>query len=161
MDSRLTSREDVTLLVAAQSHRNWVDRIAGHLDHPQDEAPNTLDSVHCRFGRWYQGSGAARYGEFREFQAIAPLHETVHIIATGLVALARDGQLEAARDRLPIFTPDVTSCWHRSRRSFRNWARQVTRRESRFSPIEIESRFPYVIIYLAVRREGAVSSARS
>jgi diguanylate cyclase (GGDEF)-like protein/PAS domain S-box-containing protein len=101
LDSRLSSREDVALVVAAQSHRNWIDRIVEYLDQPEREVPATLDSAHCRFGCWYRGSGAARYGELLEFQAIAPLHETVHVIATGLVALAHDGQCDAARAGLP------------------------------------------------------------
>jgi hypothetical protein len=101
LDSRLSSREDVALVVAAQSHRNWIDSIVEYLDQPEREVPATLDSAHCRFGCWYRGSGAARYGELLEFQAIAPLHETVHVIATGLVALAHDGQCDVARAGLP------------------------------------------------------------
>ena len=98
--------EDLTLLVAAKSHRDWVDRLVGHLEHPAEEPPIAMDSHACRFGRWYGGSGAARYGDFPEFQIIAPKHERAHRIAVQMLALARAGQptapllpeLQAARD---------------------------------------------------------------
>jgi len=101
IDKLITRREDMALQVAKQSHTHWLNRIAEYLDHPGQDLSETLDSLHCRFGRWYRGSGAARYGEFAEFQSIAPLHEFVHIIATGIVALARDGQIDSARENLP------------------------------------------------------------
>ena len=100
LDNRLNTREDVMLMVAAQRHRKWIDQIAEHLDHPNDELETSQDSAHCRFGHWYRSSGTARYGQFSEFQAIDPLHETVHVIAAGILGLARDGQVEAARNRL-------------------------------------------------------------
>jgi diguanylate cyclase (GGDEF)-like protein/PAS domain S-box-containing protein len=101
LDNRLNTREDVMLMVAAQRHRKWIDQIAEHLDHPNDELEISHDSAHCRFGHWYRGSGTARYGQFPEFKAVDPLHETVHVIAAGIEGLARDGQVEAARSLLP------------------------------------------------------------
>ena len=101
LENRYSGNEDITLVVAERGHRNWIEHIVGFINSPADNVPITLDSAHCRFGRWYRGSGAARYGDFIEFQEIAPLHEAVHIIATGLVALARDGQVSAAHEDLP------------------------------------------------------------
>lgn len=102
MEGSLTAGEDMTLLAAAQSHRNWIDKIVGHLQHPEEETTTTsLDTAHCRFGRWYQTSGAASYGALPEFQAIAPLHDRVHAQAAEIIAMARNGQREAAWNRLP------------------------------------------------------------
>ncbi len=101
LDNRLNTREDVMLMVAAQRHRRWIDQIAEHLDHPNAELDTSQDSAHCRFGHWYRSSGAARYGQYPEFQAIDPLHEAVHVIAADIVGLAGDDQVEAARKRLP------------------------------------------------------------
>jgi hypothetical protein len=101
LDSRLSAREDFTLLVAEQSHRNWINRIADHLDHPENELSISLDIGRCRFGHWYQGSGTVRYGDFAEFQAIDPMHKRVHRLAAQMIEMARNGELEAARNLLP------------------------------------------------------------
>ena len=101
LDERLASRHDVTLLVAAQSHRSWVEKIAEHFCHPDKEPPVSLDGSQCRFGNWYKSSGAARYGEFPEFRAIAPLHQRVHNLAAELTALSNSGRGDASRRRLP------------------------------------------------------------
>jgi len=94
---RYRDAADITLLVAEQSHCQWIERIVGFIHFPAEHQPFSLDSAHCRFGRWYRGSGTARYSEFSEFKPIGPLHEAVHIVATGLVALSRNGLSEDAR----------------------------------------------------------------
>jgi diguanylate cyclase (GGDEF)-like protein len=91
----------MALQVAALSVRNWADQVETYIRNPVDDLPCALDSTRSRFGRWYRGSGAARYNEIMEFRTIEPLHETMHVIATGLVALARDGQTEIACEALP------------------------------------------------------------
>jgi diguanylate cyclase (GGDEF)-like protein len=101
LEYRFNDDQDITLTVAERNHRRWLERIVSYIQNPVDNAPTTLDSAHCRFGQWYRGSGVARYGEYSEFESIGLLHESLHIIATGLVALARDGQTEAARADLP------------------------------------------------------------
>jgi len=101
LENRFGDDHDITLTVAERNHRRWLEHIVSYIKNPVDNAPTTLDSTHCRFGQWYRGSGMARYGEFSEFESIGLLHESLHIIATGLVALARDGQTEAAREDLP------------------------------------------------------------
>lgn len=101
LDKRLPAREDLTLLVAAQSHRNWIDKIVEHLEHPEAEVSASMDSLHCRFGRWYRGSGTVRYGEFREFQAIDSQHERVHVLAAEMVNMAESGDTEIARRQIP------------------------------------------------------------
>jgi diguanylate cyclase (GGDEF)-like protein len=101
LEYRFNDDQDITLTVAERNHRRWLEHIVSYIQNPVDNTPTTLDSAHCRFGQWYRGSGVARYGEYSEFESIGLLHESLHIIATGLVALARDGQTEAAREDLP------------------------------------------------------------
>ena len=101
LENRFNDDQDITLTVAERNHRRWLEHIVSYIQNPVDNTPTTLDSAHCRFGQWYRGSGVARYGEYSEFESIGLLHESLHIIATGLVALARDGQTEAAREDLP------------------------------------------------------------
>jgi len=101
LENRFSHDRDITLTVAVRNHRRWLEHIVSYINNPVDNAPTTLDSTHCRFGQWYRGSGVARYGGYGEFESIGLLHESLHIIATGLVALARDGQLAAAREDLP------------------------------------------------------------
>ncbi|MEW6512609.1 MAG: EAL domain-containing protein [Pseudomonadota bacterium] len=102
LGNRFTDDHDITLTVAERNHRRWLAHIISYIENPVQNAPTTLDSTHCRFGQWYRGSGMARYGEYSEFESIGLLHESLHIIAIGLVALARDGQTEAARADLPV-----------------------------------------------------------
>ncbi len=101
LKNHYSGSEDITLLVAKKSHTQWVERIIEFIEHAGSNAPTALESAHCRFGQWYRGSGAARYGDFVEFQEIAPLHETIHIIATGLVALTKSDLQDVARDGVP------------------------------------------------------------
>jgi len=101
LDSRLTEREDLSLLVAEQSHRNWVNTIVESLDNPQAEMAVSLHSHHCRFGRWYYGRGTVRYGALQEFKDIEQPHEQVHGLGSEMINLVQNGQVETARKRLP------------------------------------------------------------
>jgi diguanylate cyclase (GGDEF)-like protein/PAS domain S-box-containing protein len=95
-------RDDIPLLVAAQSHQTWIDQIVEDLEHPQPSRPADMDPPHhCRFGHWYNGSGTTRFGEWEEFRVIAPTLARVHRVAAELLTQARKGQSARARDRLP------------------------------------------------------------
>jgi diguanylate cyclase (GGDEF)-like protein/PAS domain S-box-containing protein len=101
LDTRFNSTDEIPVMVAAQSYRNWIDSVGERLRHPEDEISPRLDSNRSRFGRWYQNSGAARYSGYAEFQAIAPLHEKAFALGEELVEMAKNGQAEAAEKRLP------------------------------------------------------------
>lgn len=91
---------DVTLLVAAQSHATWVDKIALRVRHSDADDLPDADSNTCSFGRWYRGSGVTRYGRYPEYQQIATHHETSHALATRAILLAREGQATQANEVL-------------------------------------------------------------
>jgi EAL domain-containing protein (putative c-di-GMP-specific phosphodiesterase class I) len=101
IDKLVSATEDLTLMVAAKSHRDWIELLIKHIERPTSFPHPDLDIQHCRFGRWYQGGGTAHYGTLPEFQAIDPLHKATHALAVELVELFRDGRVEVVRDRLP------------------------------------------------------------
>lgn len=100
-DMTSTSREDLMVVVAAQTHRNWVENLVSHIENPDVKILTELDPHQCRFGLWYQGAGAVRYGALPKFKAIGPVHDRVHLLGAELIELARDGRLEDAQALLP------------------------------------------------------------
>jgi diguanylate cyclase (GGDEF)-like protein/PAS domain S-box-containing protein len=47
--------QDITLQVAAQSHRAWVDKVTRQVTHLDGDEVVEADSNICSFGRWYRG----------------------------------------------------------------------------------------------------------
>jgi diguanylate cyclase (GGDEF)-like protein/PAS domain S-box-containing protein len=92
---------DVTLIVAAASHRKWVESLAEYVRGERNDLPQEIHSHQCRFGRWYRGSGANRYGNLAEFTALDTLHNHIHDLAAELAGLVDAGDREQARARLP------------------------------------------------------------
>jgi len=100
-----TVAQDVTLLVAAQSHRAWVDQVQWHVNHPKEESLLFSETSACSFGRWFEGSGAARYGKMAAYKSIGELHEHGHDLATHALARAHGDQPTAAQSTLKeLFT---------------------------------------------------------
>ena len=88
--------QDVTLQVAAQSHRAWVDKVTRQVTELDGDVVIEADSNICSFGRWYRGSGVTRYGKAPEYKEIAVYHEQGHSLATAALALARSGNCHDA-----------------------------------------------------------------
>lgn len=97
----LINRENVTLQVAGRSFFGWIEKVVEYLDAPEGELQFDLESHRCPFGSWYQSSGAARYGELSAFHEVGAQHEKAHELVKELVAMAKSGNAEAARQRLP------------------------------------------------------------
>jgi len=103
------SRDDLPLLFARVEHRAWIAAMELHL-RGESAVPPPLDCHQCRFGKWLDREGLARYGGEPAFQAIEPLHQQVHRLAADLCqlagqgrkpeALARVGELHDLRDAL-------------------------------------------------------------
>jgi diguanylate cyclase (GGDEF)-like protein/PAS domain S-box-containing protein len=96
------SKDSLPLLVAAASHRKWVDSVVAYVrgDGIDLAKPRTGDE--CRFGRWYGGSGSASYGHLPQYRTLGQLHERMHRMVSELVALVDQGGGEAARASLPV-----------------------------------------------------------
>jgi EAL domain-containing protein (putative c-di-GMP-specific phosphodiesterase class I) len=92
-------RDDLPLVIAESNHRAWVETVANYVNDATTELPE-LDSTQCRFGQWYAGNGRRRYGIFKEYAAIAPLHDQVHVLGGELIDLVDAGRSEEARARL-------------------------------------------------------------
>lgn len=101
--ARVGTVEDLPLVVAAQSHRQWAEHLTKYFEQAAIKPIAELESGQCRFGRWYRGNGTVRYGTLPEFQALARLHEAVHMEAQGMTKLVLEGRPDAARARLPEF----------------------------------------------------------
>jgi diguanylate cyclase (GGDEF)-like protein/PAS domain S-box-containing protein len=91
---------DVTLLVAAQSHRAWVERVQWNVEHPKEASSFMADDSNCSFGRWFDGSGVARYAKFGAYKSIGELHDLGHALAIRALELARAGDSTSAQSAL-------------------------------------------------------------
>ncbi|HOE40182.1 MAG TPA: EAL domain-containing protein [Rhodoferax sp.] len=88
--------QDVTLQVAAQSHRAWVDKVTRQVTQLDGDSIIEADSSICSFGRWYRGSGVTRYGSAPQYKDIAAHHERGHELAGMALTLAKSGKRREA-----------------------------------------------------------------
>jgi len=93
------SRDDLPLLFARVEHRAWIAAMELHLK-GESEFPPPLDCHQCRFGKWLDSEGMTRYGAQPAFQAIQPVHQQVHALATDLCELAVQGRNSEALARM-------------------------------------------------------------
>ena len=94
------SHNDMQLMVAAQDHLRWVNRVLRVLNAQDSHQTGELSADACAFGRWYRGRGAECFGGLAAYQAIGPVHQRMHALANELLALAEMGQAESARSRV-------------------------------------------------------------
>jgi diguanylate cyclase (GGDEF)-like protein/PAS domain S-box-containing protein len=104
-------REDFPLLSATVEHRAWVIALEQFLRGERD-APPPLHVEHCRMGIWLKGGGLEAYGKLPAVQAAQHLHQSVHALATQILAWHQQGdtdsvsqgltQLHALRDDLLV-----------------------------------------------------------
>jgi diguanylate cyclase (GGDEF)-like protein/PAS domain S-box-containing protein len=99
VDLPTVNREDFPLLFASVEHRAWMLAVAAFLQGTR-ASPPPMDPHHCRFGRWLDTEGLARYGTHLSFQGIEPLHQQVHAMAETLIALQAQGRSLEALARL-------------------------------------------------------------
>lgn len=83
---------DFHLLLAEANIRHWVDMVVSvGGEFAQGKTPRSLpqlDVLACRFGQWYEGEGMRKYGEFEEFRALKPMHDSLHFFAKETMELA-------------------------------------------------------------------------
>jgi hypothetical protein len=89
---------DYPMLIAEVEHRNWVAQVSYATKQGQPVPHRRVGDLHfCRFGRWYDGPGAERYGSLTAFQEIALAHQQVHELAERIDGHMRDGRPDEAR----------------------------------------------------------------
>jgi len=92
--------DDFPLLLAQHDHIKWVKHViastesAVFLELRQDEV---TDAHQCRFGHWYYGHGAQRYGHLAEFTNLESIHNRVHEIGTSILHHSKKGDKEKAQ----------------------------------------------------------------
>ncbi len=96
------SNHDLPMILAAQSHRRWFNRIIEKINNPDPTDQPESDTRHCLLGRWYNCQGKSHYGAWLEFQAIAPLHKQIHQVADELFHLVKQHRHAEVRDQLPL-----------------------------------------------------------
>jgi len=101
-----TVEQDATLLVAAQSHRIWVEQVQWTVEHPNNASAFIADDSSCSFRRWFDGSGMARYGKLGAYKCIGELHDAGHALAQNALDLARADDSTAAQSALQ----DLVNC---------------------------------------------------
>jgi diguanylate cyclase (GGDEF)-like protein/PAS domain S-box-containing protein len=102
IDLSPVSRADLPLLFAGADFRAWIVGMENHIK-GRLETPPPLDHHRCRFGRWLDTDGLARYGAQPNFQAIETLHHQVHVLAAELLDLRVQGRNPEALAKLYEF----------------------------------------------------------
>jgi hypothetical protein len=93
-------RADLPLLFASAEHRAWILALEAMLKDERSNPP-PLNAHECRFGRWLDHEGLARYGELAQFEPIMPLHIEIHALAEVMCVLHDQGQTALALLKLP------------------------------------------------------------
>ncbi|WP_050799485.1 EAL domain-containing protein [Thiocapsa marina] len=94
-------KDDIPLMMAMQNHRRWVETFVEALEDADISRLAEIEREPCRFGRWYQGSGSAHYGTLEQFDAVGRSHVAAHEVASAIMAIAEQGEMDAARAQLP------------------------------------------------------------
>jgi diguanylate cyclase (GGDEF)-like protein len=104
-------RADIALMVAAQDHLYWCERVTRLLEEGESLGPAVADKDQCAFGRWLRGAGSQQFGGLSDYGALVDAHDQIHALADACArpdAANRPGQdsgawraeFRAARDAL-------------------------------------------------------------
>lgn len=100
--------DNLPVLISMVELRAWVMAMGAYLRN-DDNIPPPLDPHKCRFGRWLDNIGRARYANHPSLTQILALHDRIHDKANELVNLKQAGhphttqrlsEIEALRDTL-------------------------------------------------------------
>lgn len=82
---------DLPLLYAGAEHRAWISATERYLS-GEREVLMPQDHHQCRFGRWMDTDGAAKYGKQSAFHTIQSIHQQIHTLVEQLVVLHSKGE---------------------------------------------------------------------
>jgi diguanylate cyclase (GGDEF)-like protein len=94
--------EQYDLNVSIISHRRWTQQLVDALQNDDLDQLPPLDAGVCNLGRWHSGIGRMRYGYHPGFELIAPQHNQLHQLATGMVADYRGGDHEQVKQQITV-----------------------------------------------------------
>ena len=82
----MRSRADIALMVAAQDHLYWADRVVRMLEGRVPLEPAVAGKDQCAFDHWLRGSGASLFGQLAEYGPIVDAHDQVHRLADEILS---------------------------------------------------------------------------
>ncbi|MCF8169403.1 MAG: EAL domain-containing protein [Rhodoferax sp.] len=88
-------RDDLPILFACVEYRAWIMQVASFVRDERDTAP-PLCLEQCRAGQWRNGDVGLRKVSQVALDALGPLHNEIHELASALLRLKQDGQIDAA-----------------------------------------------------------------
>lgn len=94
---RTTSSERAIIDIGKIDHKRFVNRISAAVKgRLQLEASQLPDHHGCRFGKWYDTDGKARFGHSPPFKDMEEPHGKIHQLAKAAVAAKNSGNVEKA-----------------------------------------------------------------
>lgn len=93
------SRDDLPILFASVEHRAWIIKVVKYIRGEGDVPP--MHHEHCRVGQWLRAGVRFSKENRLAIEALVPLHFEIHELASELVRLKQDGQLDRAMARVP------------------------------------------------------------
>lgn len=98
-ESKVISNEKIQILYGMVEHRSWVGSIEAWVSGHQDSLPS-LDSKMCRFGEWMSTPNISKCINAQSYEAIAILHEQIHVLGAKLVQIRDEGNETMIKDQL-------------------------------------------------------------
>ena len=95
------SRELLQLTAVNAAHQYWLDQLVSMIEEKDLALAPELDSRHCAFGRWYNGSGKRNFHAFEAYLALEDAHERLHGKGAAIFGLCQQGRYDQAKKRLP------------------------------------------------------------
>jgi EAL domain-containing protein (putative c-di-GMP-specific phosphodiesterase class I) len=89
------SRDDLVILIAWVEHRAWIIKVVSFVRGERDTAPS-LHHEQCRIGQWLNAEAHLCKETRLAIEAFGPLHFEIHELASALIRLKLDGQMEDA-----------------------------------------------------------------
>jgi len=95
------NQDDVLLQTVKADHVSWKIRLANMAMGGEEIPENELtDHTQCRLGQWYYSKGKEHFGDSSTFQQMEVPHARVHEIGKEIAELSRNGQADAARQKI-------------------------------------------------------------
>jgi hypothetical protein len=94
---------EIDVDAAIGSHEKWKEQLQSVLDgQPSYLLPIDVacQDDYCDLGKWLHGTGSRRFAHYPAFSALQSRHRDFHIEAAKVLTLARDGDMDKAREIL-------------------------------------------------------------
>jgi len=86
------------LNIAKSDHLIWINRVMEILSDKKTSIGSSELSDHhqCRLGKWFDGAGKKKYGNYKEFIELGQIHPMVHETGKAIVEAANAGDMDEA-----------------------------------------------------------------